>query len=152
MKGQRQRAILELIGHEALSSQHEIRDRLADLGHQATQSTISRDLEELGLIRVRGPGGSLRYAPPGQAASAAAAGRLRMLVQEFLVSVEGSGNLAIAVTPPGAANALAEAIDQARIDGILGTIAGDNMILLIAREGVKGATIATRLKAAGGLA
>jgi transcriptional regulator of arginine metabolism len=151
MKRNRQRAILELVRRTPLSSQHEIQEELARAGHDATQSTISRDLEELGLVRVRDAEGRLRYALPNEAAGSAVAGRLRMLLSEFIVSIEASGNLVVAVTPPGAANAVAEAIDHAAVEGVLGTVAGDNTILVISKEGVKGKTLADRLRQIGGL-
>jgi transcriptional regulator of arginine metabolism len=152
MKRQRQQAILELVRREPLGSQVEIQTRLAVFGHPATQSTISRDLDELGLVRVRDGRGHLRYAEPTEATAQASASRLRMLLQEFLVSIEPSGTLALAVTPPGAANAVAEAIDHAGIEGVLGTVAGDNTILIVAKEGTKGSTVARRVKQAGGMA
>ena len=152
MKRQRQQALLELIRREPLGSQAEIRSRLSTAGHRATQSTISRDLDELGLVRVRGAGGGFRYAEPSAATASLAAARLRMVLQEFLISIEPSGGLALALTPPGAASAVAEAIDHAGIEGVLGTVAGDNTILVVAKQGVKGATVARRLREAGGLA
>ena len=151
MKRQRQQALLDLVRSEPLGSQAEIQSRLATRGHDATQSTISRDLDELGLVRVRDATGRLRYAEPTEASAQSSASRLRMLLQEFLISIEPSGNLALAITPPGAANAVAEAIDHAGIEGVLGTVAGDNAILIVATEGVKGSVVANRVKAAGGL-
>ncbi len=151
MKRNRQRALLELVRRMPMSSQHEIQQELARIGHDATQSTISRDLEELGLVRVRDTEGRLRYALPTEAAATAVATRLRMLLSEFVISVEASGNLVVVVTPPGAANAVAEALDHAAVDGILGNVAGDNTILIIAKEGVKGKAVAERLRELGGL-
>jgi transcriptional regulator of arginine metabolism len=151
VKRNRQRALLELVGRMPLSSQHEIQEELARGGHDATQSTISRDLEELGLVRVRDPEGRLRYALPTEAVSTAVASRLRMQLAEFGMSIEASGNLVVAVTPPGAANAVAEAIDHAAVEGILGTVAGDNTILIIAKEGVKGKAVSDRLREIGGI-
>jgi transcriptional regulator of arginine metabolism len=151
VKRNRQRALLELVGRMPLSSQHEIQEELARGGHDATQSTISRDLEELGLVRVRDPEGRLRYALPTEAVATAVASRLRMLLAEFVMSIEASGNLVVAVTPPGAANAVAEAIDHAAVEGILGTVAGDNTILIIAKEGVKGKAVSDRLREIGGI-
>jgi transcriptional regulator of arginine metabolism len=151
MKRQRQQALLDLIRREPIGSQAEIQSRLSTAGHPATQSTISRDLDELGLVRVRDAGGGFRYAEPSEATAHANASRLRMLLQEFLISIEPSGNIALALTPPGAASAVAEAIDHAAIEGVLGTVAGDNTILVVAKEGVTGSTVARRLKDAGGL-
>ena len=153
MKRQRQQALLDLVRREALSSQHQITERLVRLGHEATQSTVSRDLEELGLVRVRDEAGRLRYAPPEQAGPAQVpVPRLRALLGEFAISIEASGNLVVVATPPGTAGVVAEAIDREDVPGVLGTVAGDNTILVVAREGVRGRTIATRLRALGGLA
>ena len=151
MKRQRQQALLELIGREALSSQHQITERLTRLGHDATQSTVSRDLEELGLIRVRDDLGRLRYAAPDARPSLVPVPRLHALLAEFATSIEASGNLVVVSTPPGTAGLVAEAIDREGVPGILGTVAGDNTILVVAREGVKGRTVAGRLRRLGGL-
>lgn len=151
MKLQRQRALVDLVRRKPLPTQHEIRAELALGGHEATQSTISRDLEELGLVRLRDAGGKLRYALPTEAATARVAERLRTLIAEFVISVEPAENLAVARTTPGAANAVAEAIDHAAVEGILGTLAGDDTILLVGGPGVKGRSIAARIRELGGL-
>jgi transcriptional regulator of arginine metabolism len=151
MKRQRQHALLQLVRQEPLSSQQEIRDRLASLGHAATQSTISRDLEELGLVRVRDPRGRLHYAPPEEARASGATTRLRAVLGEFVASVESSGNLVVVVTSPGTASAVAEVIDKAGVEGVLGTVAGDNTVLVVAREGAKGGTLAGRLRELAGV-
>ncbi|HXF57472.1 MAG TPA: arginine repressor [Actinomycetota bacterium] len=151
LKRRRQRALLDLVRREPLSTQEEIREALARLGFEATQSTISRDLEEMGLVRVRDAQGRMRYARPGEAGTAAAVARLRTLLAEFVERIEASGNLAVVTTPPGAANAVAEAIDHAGVEGVLGTVAGDNTILVVAREGVRGRAVAERLRALAGL-
>jgi transcriptional regulator of arginine metabolism len=150
-KRRRQRALLELVRTAPLSTQHEIQRRLAELGHDATQSTISRDLEELGLVRVRDGEGRLRYTLATEAATAAASGRLKSMLNEYAVSIESSGNLVVIVTPPGAANPLADAMDHVPVDGVVGTVAGDNTILVIAREGVRGSLVAERLRKIGGI-
>jgi transcriptional regulator of arginine metabolism len=134
---QRRQAIVELVSAERLGSQEEIRARLATLGHQATQSTISRDLEELGLARVHDADG-VRYVLP-EAASTPSSARLRRLLVEFAVAFVRTDVGLIVRTPPGAANVLAEGIDRAGLPEVAGTIAGDNTILIVGREGV-GAT------------
>jgi transcriptional regulator of arginine metabolism len=150
VKRQRQQAIRDLVARTHLRSQEEIRERLESLGYPATQSTISRDLEELGLVRVRDGDGHLRYALPDQAAAAPRA-PTRALLSEFALSVEVSGNLVLVKTPPGAANAVAEGLDRGAVDGILGTVAGDNTILIVVREGVRGSAVATALRELAGL-
>ena len=135
LKSKRQQAILSLVGRERLGSQEEIRSRLSSLGLEATQSTISRDVEELGLARIHGPDGT-RYVVPGQAGVSPPAAMLRHALAEFALSfTRGAGELLMIRTPPGAANALGEALDRSNLSNIAGTIAGDNTILVVPREG-----------------
>jgi transcriptional regulator of arginine metabolism len=137
-KARRQQAILDLIARERLASQDEIRARLGLLRIVATQSTISRDIEELGLARVHDADG-VRYVVPGASAGAngaAPTGLLRRLLDEFALSVVRSDAGVLIRTPPGAASALAEGIDRVGLADIAGTIAGDNTILVIGRERV----------------
>jgi transcriptional regulator of arginine metabolism len=134
-KAKRQHAILSLVARERLASQEEIRARLRTLGVDATQSTISRDVEELGLARVHDPSG-VRYVVPGESAAPAPLNLLRHSLQEFALSfTRGAGELLVIRTPPGAAAALGEAIDRSGLSEIAGTIAGDNTILVVPREG-----------------
>ena len=139
----RRQAIVELVSAERLGSQEEIRARLATLGHRATQSTISRDLEELGLARVHDADG-VRYVLP-EAAGTPSSARLRRLLVEFAVAFVRTDVGLIVRTPPGAANVLAEGIDRARLAEVAGTIAGDNTILIIGPTGVDAAAIETAL-------
>ena len=140
----RHEAIIELVAAERLGSQEEIRARLASLGLDATQSTISRDLEELGLARVHDAQG-LRYVVPGSRASQPSLGALRRLLNDFALSYVRTDVGLIVRTPPGAANVLAEGIDRARVAEVAGTIAGDNTILVIGPTGVSSAAIETAL-------
>jgi transcriptional regulator of arginine metabolism len=135
-KSKRQQTILGLVGRERLGSQEEIRARLAALGMDATQSTISRDLEELGLARVRDREGA-RYVVPGAAESPQPIPMLRHLLDEFALSIVRADHGLVVRTPPGAAAALAEGIDRVGLAEVAGTIAGDNTILILGREGVK---------------
>lgn len=135
-KSKRQQAILGLLARERLASQQEIRERLAYMGIDATQSTISRDIEELGLARVHDAQGT-RYVVPGDAGSYGPMALLPHLLDEFALSFVASDAGLIVRTSPGAAAALAEGIDRAGLDGVAGTIAGDNTILILGREGVK---------------
>ena len=133
-KSRRQAAILSLVASERLASQEDIRTRLAELGIEATQSTISRDVEELGLARVHDAAG-LRYLLPGQGGIAPPATLLRRALAEFALQyTRGAGELLLIRTPPGAANALAEAMDRASLEDVAGTVAGDDTILVIPRE------------------
>jgi len=140
----RHETIIELVSSERLGSQEEIRARLAELGQEATQSTISRDLEELGLARVHDAQG-LRYVVPGSPSSVPSLGALRRLLNDFALSSVRTDVGLIVRTPPGAANVLAEGIDRARLAEVAGTIAGDNTILIIGPTGVDAAAIETAL-------
>ncbi len=140
LKSKRQQTILSLVGRERLSSQEEIRRRLEALGMDATQSTISRDVEELGLARVHDHDG-LRYVVPGESRAAAPSGLLKHLLDEFALSFTRSDHGLVIRTPPGAAAALAEGIDRMGLAEVAGTIAGDNTILILGREGIAATTL-----------
>jgi transcriptional regulator of arginine metabolism len=134
-KAKRQQAILQLLAREQLGSQEEIRARLAAFGIEATQSTISRDVEELGLARVHDAGG-VRYVAAGESGSYGPMALLRHLLDEFALSFVRSESGLVVRTSPGAAAALAEGVDRAGLPQVAGTIAGDNTILILGREGV----------------
>jgi transcriptional regulator of arginine metabolism len=131
----RQLAILELVRERALSTQAEVAAALRDGGFDVVQTTVSRDLAELGLVKVRAPSGRLVYALPGTAD----ADRLRALgaaMRRFAIGVEAAGPLVVLTTPSGYASALAQAVDEAVHPAIAGTIAGDNTIFVAVRDGV----------------
>jgi transcriptional regulator of arginine metabolism len=140
VKARRQQTILSLVGRERLASQEEIRARLAMLGLEATQSTISRDVEELGLARVHDHDG-VRYVVLGNGAAPVPLRLLKRLLEEFALSFTRSDHGLVVRTPPGAASALAEGIDRVDLADVAGTIAGDNTILILGREGVAAATL-----------
>jgi transcriptional regulator of arginine metabolism len=135
-KSKRQQAIVSLVARERLGSQEDIRTRLSSLGLDATQSTISRDGEELGLARIHDVEG-VRYVVPGSSGETAKPpAMLRRALDAFALGfARGAGELLVVRTSPGAANALGEAIDRAALAEIAGTIAGDDTILVIPREG-----------------
>ena len=135
-KLRRQQAILSMVTRERVGSQQDIRRHLAELGVEATQSTISRDIEELGLARVHEAAGT-RYVVPGAEPTPAPIAMLRRLMEEFALSFVQADSGLVVRTPPGAAAALAEAIDRVALPGVAGTIAGDNTILILGRPGVK---------------
>jgi transcriptional regulator of arginine metabolism len=135
-KAKRQQTLLGLVARESLGSQEEIRTRLGQLGVDATQSTISRDVEELGLARVHDHDG-MRYVVPGREPNHQPAALLRRLLDEFALSFVRADAGLIVRTPPGAAAALAEGIDRAGLADVAGTIAGDNTILILGREGIQ---------------
>jgi len=146
-KARRQQAILSLLARERLGSQEEIRARLRRMGLPATQSTISRDIEELGLARVHDPDG-VQYVLPGRDVASAPANLLRHALQEFALSFVAANRLLLVRTPPGAASALAEAIDTAPMAGVAGTVAGDNTILVVPADGVSARSVERALRKA----
>jgi transcriptional regulator of arginine metabolism len=138
--------ILRLIREQAISTQTELSAALTAAGHAVVQTTVSRDIHELGLVKVRNADGKLVYAPPG----ATDMDRIRELggaLRQLMLSCEPSGNLVLITTPSGFAQALSEAIDRSGHPMILGTVAGENTILVVAREGVAGRDLCTELKA-----
>ncbi|MGA3488981.1 arginine repressor [Micromonosporaceae bacterium DT55] len=144
--------IVELIRGRAIRSQTELAELLAANGAQVTQATLSRDLEELGAVKVRGGDGPAVYVIPEDGHRAlreaeAAPARLIRLLRELLNGVDSSGNIAVLRTPPGAAHYLASALDRAGLSEIVGTIAGDDTILVLAREAVGGAALGEKLSA-----
>jgi transcriptional regulator of arginine metabolism len=149
----RQQRIVAILGRTGVRSQNELLDLLADDGIEVTQATLSRDLLEIGAVKVRS-GRTLVYAVPGEGgdrtARPAPAGseltaRLRRVCEELLVTAEPSHNLVVLRTPPGAANYLASAIDHASLDGVLGTIAGDDTIMVITTGTAASRRLATDL-------
>lgn len=143
-----------LTSHE-IHSQTELASALADDGVQVTQATLSRDLIELRAQKVRTSRGVSVYAVPGEGGdrslqttsdTESLAARLARLCEELLVSAEASGNLVVLRTPPGAAHYLASALDHSVLPDVIGTIAGDDTVLVIARDGDEGgAAVAARL-------
>jgi len=156
-KAARHARIVEIVRRTPIHSQAELARELSDAGVSVTQGTLSRDLIELRAEKVRNAAGSLVYAVPGEGGdrSVQAAGegesevgyvaaRLARLCSDLLVSAEASGNLVVLRTPPGAANYLASAIDHSVFPGVLGSIAGDDTILVIARDPLGGDDVARR--------
>ena len=144
-KFDRQGAILRLVQEQRLSTQEEVAEALRGQGLEAVQATISRDIAQLGLVKVRDEGGRLVYALPG-AADLDRLSELTSALRRWAVSLDPSANLLVIRTPPGCANALARVIDEARLPDVLGTIAGDDTITVIARDGVQGAAIERELR------
>jgi transcriptional regulator of arginine metabolism len=133
MKTRRLTAIRDLVEHEAVHSQEELRRHLLARGFDVTQATLSRDIKELGLVK-RSSDGSYQAAGDEGAAPAAAIVTLSRALGEFLQSVEVSQQLLVVKTGPGQAQLLGLAIDRARLPDVLGTIAGDDTILVICRD------------------
>ncbi|WP_326546711.1 arginine repressor [Mycolicibacterium sp. ND9-15] len=147
----RQARIVSILSSRSVHSQTELATLLAEDGIEVTQATLSRDLEELGAVKLRGADGGVGvYVVPedGSPVRGVAGGTERMsrLLAELLVSTDASGNLAILRTPPGAAHYLASAMDRAALPFVVGTVAGDDTILVVAREPMSGAELATKLE------
>ncbi|MEO3747546.1 arginine repressor [Plantactinospora sp. B5E13] len=144
--------IVDLIRNRPVRSQTELAELLAADGVQVTQATLSRDLEELGAVKVRGGDGPAVYLIPedGQRPlrdAEQAPARLVRLLRELLTGVDSSGNIAVLRTPPGAAHYLASAVDRAGLPEVVGTIAGDDTIFVVAREADGGAALGAQLSA-----
>lgn len=149
-KAARQDEIRTVLGTKSIRSQAELAEALAQRGVSVTQGTLSRDLVDIGATRVRNETGQMVYHVPfegsdntGSQAPEAAGARLSSLCKELLLAAEGSANIAVLRTPPGAAQFLASAIDQARLTTILGTIAGDDSIMVVTRAADGGRAVAT---------
>jgi transcriptional regulator of arginine metabolism len=130
---ERQTAILELVRERALSTQAEVASALHESGFDVVQTTVSRDISELGLVKVRAPSGRLVYAPPGSSDG----DRLRALgaaMRRYAMTVEPAASLVVVTTPSGYANALAQAVDEAGHPAIVGTVAGDNTIFVATHD------------------
>jgi transcriptional regulator of arginine metabolism len=151
-KPQRQHRVARLLEEQAVSSQAQLVELLAADGVVATQATVSRDLEELGAVKVRIPGGAMAYAVPEHAKdSAAPDDHLRRVMGEFVVDVAHSANLVVLRTPPGSAHVVASALDRAGLSDVLGTVAGDDTVVVVCSEQAGGARIASDLASFAGL-
>jgi transcriptional regulator of arginine metabolism len=145
-KVQRQATVARLIGDHEVTSQPQLIDLLAAEGIDATQATVSRDLDDIGAVKVRVPSGSTVYAIPEFAPDRPApADQLRRVMGEWVAEVAHSGNLVVLRTPPGCAHVVASALDRSRLDGLIGTVAGDDTLLCIAAD-ADGAALADDLR------
>ncbi len=144
-KFERRGEILRLVSERKLSTQAELADALRDSGMDAVQTTISRDIAELGLVKVRDEAGHLIYALPG-AGDLSRLADLASALRRWALALVPTGNLLVLQTPPGYANALARAIDAARLADVAGTIAGDDTIFVAARDGIPGSVLADQLR------
>ncbi|HXV90029.1 MAG TPA: arginine repressor [Gemmatimonadales bacterium] len=150
MKTQRHAAILRVIRRETVRNQEQLRALLRAEGFNVTQATLSRDIRELGLAKVAAPDGASHYAPPPEGA-AGVHPTLEQLLPTMLVSVEGVGPLLVLKTATGAAQSLGVALDGAGWTDVLGTIAGDDALLVIARSERARRAVQTRLEELAGL-
>ena len=151
-KTQRQHRIARLLEEQVISSQIQLVELLATEGLTLTQATVSRDLEELGAVKVRIPGGQMAYAIPELAKERLAPEEhLKRVLGEFLVETSHSGNLAVLRTPPGSAHVVASALDRAGLPDILGTVAGDDTVLVVGPAPDGGRKVSARLAKLAGL-
>lgn len=144
-KTQRQHRIAQLLSEHEVHRQEELVALLADDGIAATQATVSRDLEDLGAVKVRLPGRDSAYAIPELPRDQQAPDdHLRRVLGDWVVEISRSGDLVVLHTPPGSAHVVASALDRAGLESAIGTIAGDDTLLIVAAEG-KGEAVAADL-------
>lgn len=151
-KTQRQHLVARIVGSHQVCNQGQLVELLAAEGVSATQATVSRDLEDLGAIKVRVPGGESAYAIPDlPAQQVAPEDHLRRVFGDWVVEVAHSANLVVLRTPPGSAHVVGSALDRAGLADILGTVAGDDTLIIVVAEEVGGAAMADRLGDLAGL-
>lgn len=151
-KVRRQQTIVRLIGQHEVTSQGHLVSLLAEHGISATQATVSRDLDDIGAVKVRVPGGATVYAVPEfEPDRLAPSEQLRRVMGEWVADVARSGDIVILRTPPGCAHVVGSALDRSGLDGLLGTVAGDDTLLCVAAEHVGGTTLASLLRELAGL-
>ncbi|MCF8607586.1 arginine repressor [Gordonia sp. HY442] len=143
--------IIEILAADTVRSQSDLQQRLAEIGIEATQATLSRDLDELGAVKLRAAdGGAGVYVVPedGTPVRGVSGGtdRVSRLLADLLVSTDSSGDIAVLRTPPGAAAYLASALDRARLPGVVGTIAGDDTVFVLARGPLSGADLSQQIE------
>jgi transcriptional regulator of arginine metabolism len=143
LKDRRQRMIADLIRDTALSRQEELADRLGSLGFAVTQATISRDLEQIGAVKVRRDG-QICYALPETVRNGASP-RLAAVFREWVRTVEPAANLVVIKTPPGSAHLVGVALDNSGLPEIVGTICGDDTIFVACGSGAEAQVLAVRL-------
>jgi transcriptional regulator of arginine metabolism len=145
MKANRHRQIVRLLRRQTITSQGELAALLRTNGEPVTQATLSRDLEELGAFKARLADGRVAYRLPDEPPSNG--DHLRKMLVEFVSDIDSSGPIVVLRTPPGCAQPVARAIDTGDVADVLATVAGDDTVLVVCREGVAGRTIARRLEA-----
>lgn len=151
-KPQRQHRLQRILEEHAVSTQEQLVDLLAADGVVATQATVSRDLEDIGAVKVRVSGGETVYAVPALPKDAVAPEEhLRRVCSEWVVEISCSHNLVVLRTPPGSAHVVGSALDRAGLPEVLGTVAGDDTLLLVAAESSTGRQVARRISEFAGL-
>lgn len=151
-KTQRQHRIIQILEAQPVANQTDLLERLRAGGVEVTQATLSRDLDELGAMKMRIPGGVLAYAipEPGQSAQDHS-DRLRHTFTEFVVDVVAAGQLILIKTPPGTANVIGYALDHHPVEGVLGTVCGDDTTLVISQDVKTAASVTQSFRTLAGL-
>lgn len=147
MKAQRQAKIIEIISNANVETQEQLLQALTDLGFSSTQATISRDIKELRIVKELTSLGTYRYCVPEKDAPPALSDRLNNIFRECVISVDYAENLVVIHTLPGMANAAASALDAMRSGAVLGTLAGDDTVVIVMREGHAAAAFSGEIKA-----
>ena len=145
----RHRAVRAILAEQVVSSQSHLARLLADQGFRVTQATVSRDLRAVGAAKTRSADGTMRYMLEPGAGRPDAMDALAVTLSSFARSIRASGNLVVVKTPPGAAHVVAAAIDGAGLDGVLGTVAGDDTMLIVAGEATGGRAVARSIERIG---
>ena len=144
MKADRQNAILDVIAKHPVATQAELKDRLKDRGIEADQATLSRDIRELGLVKASEDGAHYRYAPL-EAVAPPASLKASVILARLVRKIECSGNLLVVKTDPGEASPAGLALDRMGWEEVVGTVAGDDTLLVVAREGVPARKLAKKI-------
>ena len=147
MKAQRQAKIVEIISNANVETQEQLLQALTDQGFNSTQATISRDIKELRIVKELTSLGTYRYCVPEKDAPPAISDRLNNIFREGVISVDYAENLVVIHTLPGMANAAASALDAMRSGAVLGTLAGDDTVVIVMREGHAAAAFSGEIKA-----
>jgi transcriptional regulator of arginine metabolism len=147
LKDRRQRALADLIRGHSLASQEEVASRLSSLGFEVTQATVSRDLEQLGALKVRRDG-RISYALPDQIPSnGPSQSRLASVLRDWVRSIDAAASMVVLKTPPGSAHLIGVALDESTLPEIVGTICGDDTIFIACRSASEAGTLSSKLDA-----
>ncbi len=151
-KARRQQAVTRLIEASEIASQSQLVEWLSAEGLSATQATVSRDLDDIGAIKIRSSAGQSVYALPVFAPDRIAPlDQLRRVMGEWVAEVTHSGSIVVVRTPPGCAHVVASALDRSGVEGLIGTVAGDDTMLCVASEDVGGQRLAESLRELAGI-
>lgn len=151
-KNQRQHKITDLLRNQPVSNQGQLVELLEHEGVVATQATVSRDLDELGAVKVKVAGGDAVYAiPENPADRVVPEDLLKRVLGNWVVDIQSSANIVVIRTPPGSAHVVASAIDRAGMPDVLGTVAGDDTMFVVTYAGTDGKDLAARFKEIAGL-